>query len=72
MSDVIVLDNREFLVAKRRVVNGDKYIYAIANDESGDFTLLKETEENGENFVASVTDNDEVEAVLKIIAKESI
>lgn len=72
MSDVIVLDNREFLVAKSRVVNGDKYIYAIANDESGDFTLLKETEENGEKFVASVTDNDEVEAVLKIIAKESI
>jgi len=72
MTDVIILDNREFLVAKKRTVNGDNYIYAVANDESGDFTLLKETEKNGEKFVASVNDNDEAEAILKIIAQESI
>lgn len=69
MTDVLVLDNREFLVVKRRKVNDANYIYAIASDDSNDFTLLKEV---GNNEVESVKDEDEARAILKIIAKESI
>ncbi len=69
MTNVLVLDNREFLVVKKRKVNDTNYIYAIASDDSSDFTLLKEV---GNNEVESVKDEDEARAIFKIIAKESI
>ncbi len=69
MNEIIILDGREFLVVERVNFFGYNYIYAYALDDTNDYTVLRETVADGKKFVTSVTDDEEIEEILKMIAK---
>lgn len=69
MNEIIILDGREFLVVERVNFFGYNYIYAYALDDTNDYTVLRETVTDGKKFVTSVTDDEEIEEILKMIAK---
>jgi hypothetical protein len=69
MNEIIMLDGREFLVVERVNFFGYNYIYAYALDDTNDYTILRETVTDGKKFVTSVTDDEEIEEILKMIAK---
>lgn len=69
MNEIIILDGREFLVVERVNFFGYNYLYAYALDDTDDYTILKETLNDGKKFVSSVTDDEEIEEILKMIGK---
>lgn len=69
MNEIIILDGREFLVVERVNFFGYNYIYAYALDDTNDYTVLREIVTDGKKFVTSVTDDEEIEEILKMIAK---
>lgn len=71
MDRVIELDGKEFLICQELDVDSVHYIYAVSIDEDM-YTLLTEVEENGINYVESVTDRDVLNKVMSIIAKKNI
>ena len=69
MNEIIILDGREFLVVERVNFFGYNYIYAYALDDTNDYTVLRDAVADGKKFVTSVTDDEEIEEILKMIAK---
>ena len=69
MNERMILDGREFLVVERVNFFGYNYIYAYALDDTNDYTVLREIVTDGKKFVTSVTDDEEIEEILKMIAK---
>ena len=71
MNEIIILDGREFLVIERVNFFGYNYIYAYALDDTDDYTILKEVVKDGKKFVSSVTDDEEIEEILKMIGNNA-
>lgn len=71
MDDIIILNNREFLILNKINVNGYNFLYVIATDGTNDFTLLNEYEENGKIMVKSVMDPNVIDEVLSKIKEEN-
>lgn len=70
MDNIIELNGKKFLIVSELDVHGYHYIYA-GSLEDNKYTLLVEKEENGIKTVESVTDEDEFELIMSIIAKEN-
>ena len=71
MNEIIILDGREFLVIERVNFFGYNYIYAYALDDTDDYTTLKEVVKDDKKFVSSVTDDEEIEEILKMIGNNA-
>ncbi len=71
MDDIIVLNNREFLILNKINLNGYNFLYVIATDGSNEFTLLNEYEENGKKMVKSVMDPELIDEILLKIKEEN-
>lgn len=65
MEEILNIDNKDFLVVKRFTYNNITYLYTIATDDSNELALLQEYENNGEVFIKSVNDEEQVKEVLK-------
>lgn len=71
MEEVIILDEKEFLIVDKITLNDKKYLYVIATDGSNAFTILNEYEEDGKIKVKSVLDENIVNQVMQSICKRS-
>lgn len=71
MEEVIILDEKEFLIVDKITLNDKKYLYVIATDGSNTFTILNEYEEDGKIKVKSVLDENIVNQVMQSITKRS-
>ena len=70
---MILLDGKEFLVAKRLEHEGNVYLYVIGDDDGKkEFSVLRETIYNDEVFVESVNDEEKVKEIFTIIAEEGL
>ena len=69
--DVITLDDKDYIIADAITLNGTEYLYVI-NEEIGsdDISILKKTKENGEDFVESITNENEITMVLKALQEK--
>ncbi len=66
--DVITLDGKDYIIADTVNVDNIHYLYVI-NEELGsdDISILKQTNENGEEFIESITDLNEINKVMKAL-----
>ncbi len=71
MEDIITLNERDFLVAKKLNYNNINYSLVISMDNENDIALLKESFENGEVYVSSITDEKEYEKIKKLMTSEN-
>lgn len=71
MEDIITLNERDFLVAKKLNYNNINYSLVISMDNENDIALLKESFENGEVYVSSITDEKEYETIKKLMTSEN-
>lgn len=70
MDNIIVLNGKQFLIINEIEVHGMHYIYA-GSLEDEKYVLLIEREKDGIKTVQSVTDEEEFELVMSMIAKEN-
>ena len=68
MENGIVLNNEEYLICKEIMLDNKHYIYAVAT-ESDKYTVLEQIETAEGPKVKSLTDINEIERVLKEVAK---
>ena len=66
MEDILILDNREFLIIKEVSYNDANYIYVVATDGTNDIAFLKESIEDGIKYVTSITDKEELKIVTNL------
>jgi len=69
MEEIIIIDNRDFLIVKNFSYNEKNYIYAISTDGKNDVVLLEEKIVNGEELVESVKNETEIKQVLNYMSK---
>jgi len=69
MEEIIIIDNRDFLIVKNFSYNEKNYIYAISTDGKNDVVLLEEKIVNGEELVESVKNEIEIKQVLNYMSK---
>lgn len=69
MEEIIIIDNRDFLIVKKFYYNEKNYIYAISTDGKNDVVLLEEKIVNGEELVESVRNEIEIKQVLNYMSK---
>jgi len=69
MDSIINLNGKEFLICKEIEIYNNHYIYAQSLEDEK-YTLLRQTTENGESFVESISDEEEFEMVLSCMGKE--
>lgn len=64
--DIITLDGKDYIIADSITLNNVDYLYVI-NEELGsdDISILKKTIEDGNPFVESITDINEINEVLR-------
>ena len=72
LDEIITLDDREFLIVKRVELRGSNYMYVFATDDSMDYSVLIETEIEGQPYVESINDEALIKEILTIVVKESI
>lgn len=67
----ITINGFDFIIAEELDFNNEHYMIAV--DEKGEDTLaiLKQTFVNGEEFVQSVEDDDELEMIFELIKREN-
>ena len=70
MDKKIILDGRDFLIVDKINMNNKTYLYVVAFDDTNDFSVLEEYEENGTTYVESVSDMNTVKEVFSIIAEK--
>ena len=69
--DILTINNEEYVVVDEMFYEGDKYIYVIALNDENKISILKETEENNEEYVESISE-DRVELFMNLFAKRFI
>ena len=68
MDEIIKLDGQDYLICFEIDLSGYHYIYA-EDMNSDNFTILRRSIENGNSFVESVTDAEELEIVIEAMGK---
>lgn len=69
-NDIIVLNDRDFLIIERVNYNENSYLYVIATDRSNDITVLEEYINNNKKYVKSVTDSDLIDKVFLLVGEK--
>lgn len=70
MEEIITLNGKQFLIINEIDIYNTHYIYAHSIEDSA-YTLLRQSIDNNEKYVESVTDEEEFELVMSMIAKEN-
>ena len=69
--DILTIDNVDYVIVDEMFYEGEKYIYVIALEDENKVSILKETEEDGEDYVESIPE-DRVELFMSLFAKRFI
>lgn len=69
-SCVVLEDNKEYLVIDKIDSNDKAYIYLSNPDNSEDFCVRKEIEEDEKTFLVGLDNEEEVDAALKLFVEK--
>ena len=72
MEDIIILNEKEFLVLKTLNYNNNNYIYAISTDGNNTIALVKEVIVDNEVMVESIENQNEFKQVMEEIIKSNL
>lgn len=67
--DIIILDEREFLIVETVEYQNLNYLYVIATDGTNDITVLSEYKKDDKTYVKSITDKDLIDKIFLLVAQ---
>lgn len=67
---LLELNGKDFVVIAEIEYNDVNYLYAVSDDEDEEVVLLRESIEDGEEYIESVEDENEYNEILDLLESE--
>lgn len=69
--DIVTLDGEDYIINSEVTINGYTYLYVISMNDENNFSILRRTIKDGNAYLESLTDDEEIEMVFEEIAKRN-
>lgn len=72
VNEMIEIEDKKYLIISELDYNDIKYIYGADAEDDDTFVLLKQYKENEEEYIESVTDEEEFMNIINLIAQKEL